>query len=221
MRLIAAALAALFFTLTPAMAQDGHEPILTTQDGADVVMCDPSAPVTFDEYLSYTCPHCGHFEAEAEPSIEKMVRDGRLRVRLISAVRDPLDTAEAMLVRCAAPDRALALHRAFFARQEELYNAARRTPDFYTEVPKIGPADLAAVVKATAIPAIAKDAGMNDAAIADCLNDSAALATVRDAAMAAWDKIDGTPSFAINGTMLEKNDWPSVQARITAALSKK
>ncbi|MBW4330183.1 DsbA family protein [Stakelama sp. CBK3Z-3] len=220
MRLFFAALAALL--VSPALSQ-GHPvtPMAVSQEGADLVFGAASAPVTLDEYLSYTCPHCAHFAEEADDAIEAMAASGTLRVRLIPAVRDPLDVAEAMLVRCAPPDLALSLHRAFFARQEELYNAARRDPAFYTRVPELTGKDIAAVVAATPLPAIVEQAGMDKAALAACTVNGAALARLTTNAKQVWTKIEGTPSFAVNGALLDVNDWPSVQARIAAAQDSK
>ena len=220
MRLLLALFALLLTFGAPALAQEAAKAPAVSQEGVDLVLDNPAASVTFDEYLSYTCPHCAHFNAEAGPAIEDMAAKGVLRVRLIPAVRDPLDIAEAMLVRCAAPAHALTLHHAFFAGHEDLYNAARRVPAFYTDMATAKSDDIAAVAEAAGLADIAKTGGIDAAAYTACLGDQQALSTLQSSAMDSWKKIEGTPSFAINGTLLDANDWPTVQKRLEAALSR-
>jgi protein-disulfide isomerase len=47
-----------------------------TQPG-DMSLGNPNAPVWVVEYLSLTCPHCAHFNAEVFPGLQGQVRRHR------------------------------------------------------------------------------------------------------------------------------------------------
>ena len=56
-------------------------------------MGNPAAKATLIEYGSLTCPHCGHFAAEATPEIRSLVRSGELSFEYRSFVLNAPDVA--------------------------------------------------------------------------------------------------------------------------------
>ena len=71
------------------------------------------------EYVSYTCPHCGHFTAESTPVLKnQMVRSGSTSLTIRHLVRDALDLAAVTIARCGGPTGFPARHAAIFAAQD-------------------------------------------------------------------------------------------------------
>src|SRR5690242_131267 len=53
---------------------------------------NPAAPVKLIEYISYTCPHCAHFQREADaPMRITYLQPGKVQVEVRHLVRDPID----------------------------------------------------------------------------------------------------------------------------------
>ena len=206
-------LIAAIFALAPASAAppDWTRTVTMTPDGA-YVLGNPRAPTRLVEYVSYTCPHCAHFVAEAsEPLREAWVRRGLVSVELRNAIRDPYDLTAALLARCGGKARFFADHEALFAYHEawmaqlQAYETARNDKKITDPA-----AQLIDIATATGIGDVMTKRGLAPAVQHKCLADKKAMATMAAMAKNAWEvrKIGGTPSFAINGTLLpDVHSW--------------
>lgn len=192
--------------------RDWRTSIRQTPAGAYVVG-NPAAKVKLVEYLSYTCPHCAAFVAASKPELlDGMVRRGNVSIELRHAVRDALDLSSAMLVRCTGPANFLASHHAVFTNQEAMLAKAQayRPPAGATEA-----AQLAGIADAGGVTALVRPRlkGTPQA----CLSATADRTKLVAMGEAAFAKIQGTPSFEVNGTLVPGNDWASLKPRLLAA----
>ena len=62
--------------------------------------------------------------------------------------------------------------------------------------------------------------GMPEARINSCLADTAGLERLAAITQhgAEQDQVQGTPTFLLNGEMLQASDWPEVEQRLRAAI---
>jgi protein-disulfide isomerase len=146
------------------------------------------APVTILEYGSLTCGACAAFNNNVKPAIKRNYVDtGRARFVFRPFPTPPNDLSIAMhiLTMCAGPANYYPLVDAFFARQGDIFEAARG---------ETGPRNI--------LFAISQDVGgMSPSQAETCLRDPQLLAGVRasvDAGNTAG--VTGTPSVFINGT---------------------
>ncbi|WP_052134354.1 DsbA family protein [Sphingomonas sp. 37zxx] len=192
--------------------RDWRTAIRQTTDGAYVIG-NPAAKVKLVEYLSYTCPHCAAFVAESKPELlDGMVRRGSVSVELRHAVRDGLDLSAAMLVRCTGPANFVASHNAVFAGQDAMLakaQAYRPAPNTPEATQLLGLAD------ATGLTALVRPRLKTQPQA--CLAATADRTKLIAMAEAAFAKIQGTPSFEVNGTLVPGNDWASLKPRLLAA----
>lgn len=151
--------------------------------GAEYVLGDPRAPVTVIEYLSDTCSHCAHLDADIWPLAKaKYVDTGRVKWIVREFVTEPeaVSASGFVLARCAGKDRYFGVIEQIFKAQDEMF----KTNDWKTSFLRI-----------------ARGAGLNEAQFNACLADDAAfrgvMARVKRAVEV--DKIDGTPTLFING----------------------
>ncbi len=182
---------------------------------------NPKARVKLVEYVSYTCPHCAHFEKEADATLDAMVRSGSTSVEIRNQVHDGIDLAAATLARCAGAAAFPKVHAAFFARQEQWYERAAAWAEGNRERVKSWPqlAQLSAVAEGAGLPAIAREAGAPAAAIAACFaNDAAVKRTI--AVSEATSKVQGTPAFEINGRLIQNVGWAELQPQLRVAGAK-
>ncbi|CAN5304049.1 hypothetical protein BH09PSE2_BH09PSE2_23240 [soil metagenome] len=151
--------------------------------GDEFVIGNPAAKVTVVEYLSNTCSHCAAFDATTFPAIKaKYVDTGKVKwvIREFLTGPEQVSAAGFILARCAGPDTYFTVVESIFHRPEEMF----KTGDFKTPFLKI-----------------AQSMGMNEAQFNACLQDDAAYKALNDRITKAVqvDKIDGTPTFFING----------------------
>ncbi|UUL81817.1 thioredoxin domain-containing protein [Sphingomonas qomolangmaensis] len=195
-----------------ASQRDWRTAIRQTPTGAHIIG-NPAAKVKLVEYLSYTCPHCAAFVAESKPELlDGMVRRGSVSLEVRHAVRDGLDLSAAMLVRCTGPANFVAAHNAVFANQEAMLAKAQayRPAEGASQA-----AQLAGLADASGVTALIRP--RLKTAPQACLAATADRAKLVAMAEAAFAKIQGTPSFEVNGTLVPGNDWASLKPRLLTA----
>lgn len=209
--LIAAAAAA------PALAQGRARDLRTSvallPDGGTRIG-NPAAAVKLEEWLSYTCPHCAAFTAEAEETLEAAIAAGRLSLTIRPAVRDGFDMAATLLATNAGP-RFLTVHKAVFASQNAWMSKAGGL-----DTAAIGklppPQQLRRVADEVGLTATTIGAGVPRPTV-DTAFAPARIKRIADATKAAWASIKGTPTFAVNGSRVEGSDWTRLKPALAAA----
>ncbi len=221
---LALATTATLFAVSPGSAQkaaapaDWSERVSQSQVGGHI-MGNPAATQKVVEYMSYTCPHCAAFEQDSNPALANgVIAKGKTSLEVRNFIRDPLDLTVALLARCGEP-------RSFFRRHKGLLSTQR---SWMTKAGSLGREGQAAWYQGdtgTRLKRIASDLGLYDelrrysplatnAQIDACLANKAEQGKVLAMTKFASDtvKIEGTPSFTINGK-LQANvfDWKSLE----------
>ncbi|MDP9057065.1 MAG: DsbA family protein [Pseudomonadota bacterium] len=204
---------------------DGHRGpvniVTVTADGAHL-LGDPAAKIKLTEYISYTCPHCAHFNQESEAVLRmNFVASGKGSVEVRPYIRNPIDMAAALLVDCGGAAHFIRLHDTMLNTQTEWLAKAAALNDTQRQRWENGPiaGRMRAIASDLGLYAIMENNGFSQPQIDHCLNDDAAmkrLAAQTEAAVNAG--IEGTPGFAIDGVVLAGTyDWamlaPQLQAR--------
>jgi protein-disulfide isomerase len=152
----------------------------------DMALGPADAPVTIVEYASLTCPHCAYFNKEVFPKIKSAYVDtGKIRYVFREFPRDIKDAAGAMLARSIARDdcgKYFAIIDLLFRQQDQLLEKTTET-----------------------LTRVGKQAGLSQQAIETCLRDQGLLDKLTASRKFAVEvlKIPGTPTFFINGEMVE------------------
>jgi protein-disulfide isomerase len=183
---------------------------------------NPRAKLHMVEYISYTCPHCAHFTAEAYPELMRdYVATGKVRFEVRNANRDGLDFIAALTARCGG-----AAH--FFALEEDIL---RHQDDIMAKVKSLKDSDLKGkpidavrvfVANITGIAALVSTHGIDAVKLKACLIDKAAQGKIMAMTKDAFEtkKLSGTPAFIFNTQIYDGNiDWPSVKVALNGILS--
>lgn len=194
--------------------------VATPAPQGSYVIGNPKAKVKLIEYVSYTCPHCAHFARDSAPVLKgKMIASGSTSLEVRSSIHDRYDIVAATLARCSGPALFPKMHDLLFARQEEWLNKAVAFDQTSGESPagNTQGEKMRTLANGAGLTAIAKAAGMNDAAINACFANEANLANTLKVAQAIQGKIKGTPSFELNGKLIENTDWAKLEPMLRAA----
>ncbi|MES2904972.1 MAG: thioredoxin domain-containing protein [Pseudomonadota bacterium] len=192
------------------------------------VMGNPNAGVKLVEFGSMTCPACRAFDEEAvKPLIDNYVKTGRVSFEFRNYVRDQFDMAASVVARCAGPSGFFGFTRQLYADQ----------PDWITKAQSADPAQLQAlqglpptqqlveIAKLAGFPQYAAMRGLPSAKLDACLADPNAptkLVQMQSDANSAYPDIPGTPSFLINGKLIEikagSSTWSQVEGALKTAI---
>ena len=187
-------------TAAPATDAPAAAPVV-----GDYSLGPADAKVSITEYASFTCPHCANFHSTVWPQLKKDYIDtGKVRFTLREVYFDRFGLWAGMIARCGGEMRYFGITDVLFDTQHEW--AATNDPNqAVANLKKIG-----------------RSAGMDDATLDACMQDGATaealVANFQKNAEA--DKIEGTPSFIINGTKHGNMSYDDLKKILDAELAK-
>ena len=189
------------------------------------MMGNPNAKVKLVEYGSLTCPHCKAFDDEGVPTlIGKYVKSGQVSWEFRNYVRDPFDLTASLIARCNGAKSFFPLMRALYDNQMGWVGRIQATPQAQLE-------SLQNLPPTKEFVQAAKFAGLQDFAAArgvpvaksnQCLgneNSINQLVQMTSDATNQFPNFPGTPTFVINGKMVENTaTWALLEPQLKKAL---
>lgn len=188
-------------------------------------MGNAGAKVTLVEYGSMTCPHCRAFDDEGgDALIRNYVKTGKVSYEFRNYVRDPYDLGAALIARCNGARSFFALTRALFKDQSKWVEKAQSTPADRLEAMKDLPTNrlFLEAAKLAGLPQWAAARGVPAAKSGQCLTNEKEierLVAMNKAANDQYPDFPGTPTFILNGKMLEQaGTWGTLEPKLRAEL---
>jgi protein-disulfide isomerase len=168
---------------------------------------DPNAPVTVVEYGDYQCPGCGQFARDLEPQlVEEYVKTGLVRFEFrdyafLDQRSDGSESQDAAAAAfCAADQGAFWPYHATLYNNQHGENEGAFTRDRLREM--------------------AAALGLSTDQFDACLDDGTHAADVDASNQSAQELgLGGTPSFVVNGQVIDYTGYDSIAAAIDAALA--
>lgn len=209
---------------TGATAQQGDWSNKVADTGRTHVVGNPQAKTTLAEFVSYTCPHCGMFAIQGEPALKlAYISPGHIKLEIHSTIRNVVDLVATMLVQCGPQDRFLQNHAMFMARQSIWLTKAQKATPAQTALWGQGnAAGFRAMASALGYYDMMEQHGYTRVDVDKCLVDNAKLQKIitNTRADATEYGIQGTPSFAINGKLLDGvHDWRQLERALNTHLT--
>jgi protein-disulfide isomerase len=185
---------------------------------------NPAAKVKLTQFISYTCPHCAHFEAEADAPLKLVfVASGKGSIEVRNFVRDPVDMTVALLTNCGAPARFFGNHAAFLSTQDKwIQPMAHPSP---TQQARWSGGTFVQRTRAIArdfgFYQMMETRGYSATQVDKCLADEPLArrlaASTEDATSNLF--VTGTPMFAIDGVVLAGTySWDALRPQLDARM---
>jgi protein-disulfide isomerase len=202
----------------PPVAGDWNSYVRLSATGTYIVG-NPAAKVRVVEHLSFTCPHCAAFATESAAVLRgRLIKSGSVMIEYRPAVRDQVDLAATMLVRCIGPKRFADASETLFRKQDEwlplgisfLQNDARR---FALDPPL---EQLKTTAQLSGLIDLFQGQGLTRPEIDRCFADQALLRQVLVAGEASRKAITGTPTFFVNGAKVDAAEWSKLEPVLRA-----
>ena len=193
----------------------------TTVTAAGHRLGNPAAPTRLMEFVSYTCPHCGHFFKEADAAIKlTLVQPGKVSVEVRHIIHDPADYAAVILAECGDPKKFFGNHDMFFSQQDTWIGKLQKTTRAQQERWYAGtiPERMRAVAGDAGFYPMMETRGYSRAQVDACFNDTKKVQALFDVSKAEADKynVNSTPSFVVNGKTLDGHSWDELQKALAS-----
>ena len=192
-------IAALTFALAACGGMGGKTETVTADD---MSLGNAASKVTVIEYASASCPHCARFNNEVFPAFKTQYIDsGKVHYVFREFLTPPTEVAAAgfLMARCAGKEKYFSVLDAIYRGQEVMYQSG----DFRGGLLKI-----------------AESSGMTEPQFTACISDDKAIKALNDRVdnYAKRDHIAGTPTFIVNGKVLDgEQSLASLSKAIAAA----
>ncbi|MFM7332947.1 MAG: DsbA family protein [Tabrizicola sp.] len=190
--------------MTPALAQETTTAATAPAVG-DYSIGAADAKVKIVEYAGFTCPHCAHFHETVWPQLKTDYIDtGKVHFTLREVYFDRYGLWAALVARCGGEMKYFGIHDMLFAKQKE-WAASENPQEVVDNLKTIGRA-----------------AGLEDAAMDVCLNDTANAEALIKQFQTNFeaDGVEGTPTLFINGTKHSNMAYEDLKTILDAELAK-
>ena len=196
--------------------------MLQASDGGHL-FGNPEAEKKLIEFMSYTCSHCAEFARKGDAAIKlSSVPTGKISYEVRHLIRDPVDLTAALLTHCGDEKKFGGNHEAIMYRFDEWMDKARNATQAQRSRWQFGTnsARFQAIASDLDFYEIMETRGYRRADLDRCLSDEAKAKALADtsAADVAKYQLTGTPSFVLDGKLLEAHDWPSLEKRLKDAI---
>ncbi len=207
-------------TQIPAPNNGDWSEVVSKTEAGGFLMGNPDAPVKLVEYASLTCPHCATFSAEGgAPLRDTYVRSGQVSWEFRNLLLGAPDVALSTLARCQPPS-------AFFRTIEQIFEQQRELIERIDEseaerIQALPPEQqIAPLARAMELDTFFARRGMPEGRFNQCLADSQGIQELTDMSNrgATEEGVTGTPTFFINGTKQEVNQWRDLEPQIRTAI---
>lgn len=194
----------------------GWNTTVTLSQAGGHVLGNPNAPTKVVEYASYSCHFCSEFSSQSEGPLRiGYISSGKVSFEVRNLLLNPVDLPLAMLVECGPQERFFLNHIAFYRSQQRwMMNLENVTKG---QQVRWGSGPMAQRNRAIAgdlgLYRIMESLGYDRMVVDKCLADDAAASRIlaqSEAGIALG--VSGTPTFAINGTLLDDvHDWSALR----------
>ena len=203
-------------------APDGQEWMNVAQQTEEggYLIGNPDAPLKLIEYGSLTCGACANFaQTGAEALKAEYVNSGVVSFELRNTVRSAFDLALVRLTRCGPVESVHPLNDQVWMNFDSVMNGAQEGAELLqnADIPEgqqfVAMAQAAGFLDFFAARGISRDQG------AACLADENAMVALGEelGERANADNVTRTPTFFLNGRMLEETQWSQLEATLQRA----
>ena len=184
------------------------------------VIGNPDAPLKLVEYASHTCSHCAAFSQEAAAKLDGYVEKGVVSYEIRNQIHDPVDLSIALLARCGTPQTFHPLANQAWQNFETLMTTAQANGAALQQAQQVPQAQrFQAVAEAAGLLDFFAARGISRDQAMQCLSDVEKAEQIAEASEKQSEELNvtGTPTFFLNGRLVEGTNWASVEAALQNA----
>ncbi len=202
----------------------GNWAAMVTATPGGHLLGNPEAKTKLVEFMSYTCSHCATFAREGDGAIKLLyVPTGKVSYEIRHLVRDPVDLTAALLTHCGDAKKFPGNHEAFMVSHGEWMEKAHHATQAQRSRWQFGSirARFQAIASDLDFYDIMESRGYSRVQTDLCLSDEAKANELANSSRSNIEtyKLQGTPSFVLDGTLLEgTHAWNALQPLLDGAL---
>lgn len=186
---------------------------------------NPEGSVHLIGWASYTCSHCAHFTHDGDGALAlAYLPTGKVSYEIRAFIRNQVDLSASLLAFCGEPSQFMPNHELLMRNQATWLGKAQSASQAQMQRWQSGPltSRMRAIAADLDLYELIGRNGYDRPELDRCLANEGLAAKLASATRADAEAfgIRGTPSFALNGTLLDRvHGWQSLQPHLDTALS--
>ena len=188
--------------------------VALSEDGLGYIVGNPDAPLKLTEYASHTCGACANFAVNGKPSLKEYIETGVVSFEQREVFLNTFDIVIASLTQCGPADRMQPLSDEVWQNLSAVLQGINSNQQAIETASALDiDQRFVALGEATGLIDFFAARGLSADQARTCLADSAKIETMLDGANAKAQEVGvaGTPTFTLNGTKLDANQWPGLE----------
>jgi protein-disulfide isomerase len=181
---------------------------------------NPEAPLKLVEYASHTCHVCAEFSKQGAAGMDKYVETGVVSYEIRNLIRDPVDLTIALLARCSGPAAFHPLANQAWQNFDALMATVQANSAALQQAQNAPAAQrFQAIGQASGLLEFFAQRGISNDQAMQCLADTAKAEQIATRSQAQSDELQlsGTPTFFLNGQLVEGTSWAALEPILQAA----
>ncbi|QIK78409.1 thioredoxin domain-containing protein [Sphingomonas piscis] len=199
--------------------------VATATTAGGWMMGNPEAPVKLIEIGALTCPHCREFdETGVQPLIDGYVKTGKISWEFRPYLLSGPDIPANLIAGCNGAQSFFPLMRALYKDQAVWIGKLQSAPqEELNQLQSLPPEQqIAAFARLTGLQDWAAMRGVSQAKSSQCLADQqrvTQLSQISNDVQNSFPDFPGTPSFVLNGKLLERTGtWKDLEPKLKEAI---
>lgn len=196
--------------------------VVNKSDENGYVIGNPDAPIKLIEYAALTCGACAAFEQQAYGEIfDTYIADGRVSFEIRNFLLNPYGIPLGILTRCGEAQSYPALTEQVFKNQAAILQGAQAADPkaIQAALAKGDEEKFVELAELMNLYEFFKARGISEDQARSCLANPAMAKELIDMTEKGVDefKVEGTPSFYINGQQVDYTGWDGLKTKLQEA----
>ncbi|MEO1730617.1 MAG: thioredoxin domain-containing protein [Pseudomonadota bacterium] len=185
-----------------------------SEDGEAYILGNPDAPLKLAEYASHTCGACANFAVTGKPSLKEYIETGVVSFEQREVFLNTFDIVIASLTQCGPKERMQPLSDEVWTNLPTVMQGLQGNQQGIEAASGLPIEErFVALGEVTGLIDFFAARGLSADQARTCLADSAKIEALVDGSSAKAQEVGvaGTPTFTLNGTKIDANQWPGLE----------
>lgn len=190
------------------------ETTTVTEDGLGFIVGNPDAPLKLAEYASHTCGACANFAVTGKEPLKEYIATGVVSFEQREVFLNTFDVVIAALTQCGPAGRMQTLSDEVWQNLPAVMQGIQGNPQGIDAAGQLDVSErFVRIGEVTGLVDFFAARGLSADQARTCLADSARIEAMVEGSSAKAEEVDvrGTPTFTLNGSKIDANQWGGLE----------
>lgn len=188
--------------------------VTLSEDGLGTIVGNPDAPLKLTEYASHTCGACANFAVTGKQPLKDYIATGVVSFEQREVFLNTFDVVIAALATCGPKERTQVLSDEVWTNLQGVMGSIQANPQGIEAASRLDVGErFVRLGEVTGLVDFFAARGLSADQARTCLADSTKIEALVEGSSAKANEagVQGTPTFTLNGSKLDANQWAGLE----------